>query len=170
MISNHLPTSNSLEAMVSPTLCLILFWLWGFQPAISVDNSIFRNSINMLNKNVLRCIKCVLTAMFSLLLLTLQIIRQPYALDKLKVRHKENTLYLLYLNEWKHAVNAFTLTCTEAPVSNVLQLEILVQLLRPPFVWTYYIIICLCIVFFPCNGLAMGQLNRNGLTEWHKPY
>lgn len=36
--------------------------------------------------------------------------------DRLKIAIKENTLYLVYLNEWDTAIAAFTLACSEARV------------------------------------------------------
>lgn len=49
-----------------------------------------------------------------------QILRPPYALDKLKVTHKENVLYLLYLNEWDQPLSVFTLVGSELEVSQSL--------------------------------------------------
>lgn len=45
---------------------------------------------------------------------TLKVIRQPFLTDRLIVKHKDNILYCVYLNEFQIAVAAFTLQCTEA--------------------------------------------------------
>lgn len=45
---------------------------------------------------------------------TLKVIRQPYLTDKLIVKHKDNTLYCVYLNEFQMVIQAFTLQCAEA--------------------------------------------------------
>lgn len=45
-----------------------------------------------------------------------KVIRQPFLTDRLKIAMKENTLYLIYLNEWDMATAAFTLHCSEARV------------------------------------------------------
>ncbi|XP_055321220.1 pleckstrin homology domain-containing family G member 5 isoform X3 [Sitodiplosis mosellana] len=44
----------------------------------------------------------------------LKVIRQPFLTDRLKIAMKENTLYLIYLNDWELATSAFTLQCSEA--------------------------------------------------------
>lgn len=56
---------------------------------------------------------------FSLYFIALcyKVIRQPFLTDRLKIAMKENTLYLIYLNEWDMATAAFTLQCTEARVN-----------------------------------------------------
>lgn len=48
-----------------------------------------------------------------------QVVRQPFMTDRLVIKHRENTLYLVYLNEFGLSVSAFTLQCTEAKVNTI---------------------------------------------------
>lgn len=48
-----------------------------------------------------------------------KVIRQPFALDRLKIAKKENTLYLIYMSDWDVAVAAFTLQSPEAKVNRL---------------------------------------------------
>lgn len=58
-----------------------------------------------------------------------KVIRQPFLTDRLKIAMKENTLYLIYLNEWDMATAAFTLQCSEARVKHLL-LALLIKFSR----------------------------------------
>lgn len=46
-----------------------------------------------------------------------QVVKQPYMTDGMHIKIKDQTVYVLYVNELGVAVTAFTLQCVEAKVS-----------------------------------------------------
>lgn len=72
-----------------------------------------------------------------------KVIRQPFLTDRLKIAMKENTLYLIYLNEWDMATAAFTLQCSEARVKHLLFLLYYLNFRKRIFLKKYIIPFCL---------------------------